>query len=248
MIGRLGTRQAATRIRMAGWLIAVPASLLALVLGLAVPALAATGARTAGATQGPGAARPVAAHALAAPAVAAPAVAADAVAARAVTLRTLVRSVNVRSEPRLSARITGHLGRKGAKVVINCFATGSPVLGNPVWYHLEQPRSGYVTSYYLDSHYDPVAGLGRCGAAGFRRTYRTLVAGLHIRSLATAFATRVTTVRRMGSAVTVTCWIYGQAINGNPVWYRTVAPRSGYVAGQHLNTGRDPAKGVPPCR
>ncbi len=164
------------------------------------------------------------------------------------TLRTLVRGVNVRTAPRLSARVIGHLGRNGSKVVVNCFISGSQVAGNPVWYHIVLPKRGYVTSYYMASHYDPVAGLGVCRTPAFRRTYRTVVPDLHFRALPTAFSRRLATLRRMGTAVTVTCWMYGQSINRDPVWYRTVAPIRGFVTGQHLDTGQDPANGVPRCR
>ncbi len=218
MIGRLLSRLMAMRISTEWRLIAVPAAMLVVLTGVAVPALAGTQAGT-GAGGG----------------------------ARVVTLRTLVRNVNVRSAPRLSARVTGHLGRNGSTVVVNCFISGSQVAGNPIWYHIVRPRRGYVTSYYLASHYDPVAGLGVCSPPGFRRTYRTVVPGLHFRALPTPFSRRLQTLRRMGSAVTVTCWTYGQSIYGDPVWYRTVSPARGYVTGQHLDTGRDPANGVPRC-
>jgi hypothetical protein len=224
MIGRLTARLAAPRAGNARRLSALPAALLLVLLGVAVPALAATAAGTAAGT------------------------AVGTAAARNVTLRTLVRNVNVRTDPRLSARVTGHLGKKGSKVVINCFSTGSQVAGNPVWYHVLRPTRGYVTSYYLSSHYDPVAGLRQCRASGFRRVYWTIVDGLHIRELPTPFSRRLATLGRMGGTVVVTCWTYGQSINGNPVWYRTASPRHGYVAGQHLDTGRDPANGVPRCR
>jgi hypothetical protein len=164
-------------------------------------------------------------------------------------LRTLVRHVHIRTGPSLSDPIEGHLGKAGSKIVVNCYARGSRVAGNPIWYHLVRPREGYITSYYVRTHTDPVQGLLACGAhPAFSRAYRTLVTGMRIRELPSRTARAVTKLGGVGSPVVVNCFTYGQRIRGDRVWYHTVAPVLAYIAGRHLNTGHDPAHGVPRCR
>jgi hypothetical protein len=166
-----------------------------------------------------------------------------------VALKTLVEHVNIRTRPNVHAKITGHITGVGARVVVNCYARGSSVAGNRVWYHLERPREGYITSYYTNSHIDPVHGLLLCGARpGFSRPYHTLVRGVHIRDLPTTTAPIVLTLGAVGTTVIVDCFTYGQSVSGDKVWYHTVAPKLAYTSGQNLNTGQDPASGVPRCR
>lgn len=168
-------------------------------------------------------------------------------AAMAITLTTLEGNIRVRSGPSITAHVTGHISLSGTAVTVECYTYGSRVAGNPVWYRVSRPVSGYVTSYYMDSHYDPAHGMQRCRAPQFRRTYHALVPGVHIRYWPAAFAQRIATLGRVGSRVTVNCYTYGQNILGDRVWYHVVKPKVGYVAGLHLNTGRDPAPGVPRC-
>jgi hypothetical protein len=170
-----------------------------------------------------------------------------------VTLRTLVAGVNVHNTPGPQARRLGRIVRQGTAVVIACYTTGPRVAGNPIWYLLAKPVRGYVTSYYMDSHYDPAAGVTRCAdpradpSPQSGRVYRTLVAGVHIRYWPTAFATRLATIQKMGSRVTVDCYVRGESIGGDDVWYHVTAPVAGFVSGAHLNTGHDPAYGIPAC-
>jgi hypothetical protein len=164
-----------------------------------------------------------------------------------VVLRTLVAGLNVRRTPDIRATVTSHLGKRGTKVTADCWASGSVVAGNPVWYHIASPRKGYVTSYYIDTHRDPYPGLVRCKTPPFRRGYRTLVAGLRIRSGTSSRFRVVSVLGRAGSKVVVDCWTLGENISGDRVWYHLVSPRRGFVAGFHLDTGRDPALGVPHC-
>jgi hypothetical protein len=166
---------------------------------------------------------------------------------RAVTLTTLEGNVRVLSGPAGSAAVIGHIASSGTAVTVDCYVYGSSVAGNPVWYRISRPVSGYVTSYYMDSHYDPVQGVQRCPAPQFTRIYHALVAGVHIRYWPAAYAQRMATLARVGARVTVTCYTHGQDIQGDNVWYHVVKPSAGYVAGLHLNTGRDPAPGVPRC-
>lgn len=163
------------------------------------------------------------------------------------TLRTLVAHLRVRDAPSTRARVAGRIRRKGTRVTINCWAAGTRVRGNPVWYHIDKPRRGYVAAGYIDTHFDPAARVPRCGHAPFRRSYRTLVAGLRIRTGPSAGFRIVGHLGSVGSKLTVSCFTFGESILGDRVWYHTVAPRRGFLAGRHLNTGRDPAPGVPRC-
>ena len=136
---------------------------------------------------------------------------------------------------------------RGARVTVQCYAQGARVAGNPIWYQVSRPLRGYVTSYYINSHDDPASGVARCAVRPFSRTYHTLVAGVHIRYWPTANSTRLATLRRMGSKVTVNCYVQGQKTSGDVVWYHAVRPEAGFVSGSLLNTGHDPAYKVPPC-
>jgi hypothetical protein len=51
----------------------------------------------------------------------------------------------------------------------------------------------------------------------------------------------------VGTRVAVNCYTLGTSVSGDSVWYHLVAPYTGYVAGFYVNTGRDPAAGVPRC-
>jgi hypothetical protein len=169
-------------------------------------------------------------------------------AAGTLTMRTLVRHINVRGGPSVGSRIVGHTGSAGSRVVVSCYAEGTEVAGNPVWYHLAKPVRGYITSYYTDTHTDPVRGLAKCGTKPvFRRYYHTLGKNLHLRALPRTSGTAVAATGGLGSVVTVTCFTYGQKVGGDRVWYRTLTPERGYIAGRHLDTGHDPAPGVPRC-
>ncbi len=91
------------------------------------------------------------------------------------------------------------------------------------------------------------AGVAVIHQAPAGHTYRTLVTGLRIRKAPHTLAPVVDVLGAAGSRVTVNCFAYGSSIFGDPVWYHTVAPRAGFVAGYYLNTGRDPAPGIPHC-
>jgi uncharacterized protein YgiM (DUF1202 family) len=194
----------------------VPAALVALMLGFAVPALARTPAHALPAHRG-----------------------------SAISLRTLVRHVNVRSEPSNHARIVGTISKSGTVVAIACYAMGTSVAGNPVWYRISAPVNGYITSYYTTTHLDPAAGVAKCRS--FSRPYHTVVKGLHVRTRPTTAARITTVLGKVGTKITVNCYSRGQDISGDPIWYHIVTPRAGYVAGLNLDTGYDPAAGVPAC-
>jgi hypothetical protein len=167
--------------------------------------------------------------------------------ARAVELRTLAARVHVRTGPKFSFRVRATIRTRGTALTVSCYVYGSRIAGNTVWYRLSRPVTGYVTSYYMDSHYDPVRGVSRCKTAQFSRNYRIVVRGVHIRFWPSAFAARLATLGRVGSEVAVNCYSYGESIRGDRIWYHITRPVSGFVSGTHLNTGRDPAPGIPAC-
>ena len=106
------------------------------------------------------------------------------------------------------------------------------------------PRAGFAAGYYLNTGRDPAAGVPACAV---RHVYRTLVTGLRIRKAPHTLAAVVDVLGAAGSRVTVNCFAYGSSVFGDSVWYHTVAPRAGFAAGYYLNTGRDPAPGIPHC-
>lgn len=163
-----------------------------------------------------------------------------------VVLTTLVPGLHVRGAPDLHAAILSRLGPRGTKVTVDCWARGSAVAGNPIWYHLASPRHGYSTSHFISGRRDPYPGLVRC-VPGFRRVYRTRIAALRIRSGPGIRFLTLGRTGRAGSEVTVTCWTRGQRIYGDPIWYHLIKPLHGFAAGFYLNTGPDPARGVPHC-
>jgi Domain of unknown function (DUF1906) len=77
--------------------------------------------------------------------------------------------------------------------------------------------------------------------------YKTLVASLRVRSAPRTTAAPVAVLGAAGTRVAVDCWALGNSVFGDSAWYHIVAPYTGYVAGFYLNTGRDPAAGIPRC-
>jgi hypothetical protein len=77
--------------------------------------------------------------------------------------------------------------------------------------------------------------------------YSTLAHGLHVRKRPTTAATAVAVLGPAGTEVVVNCFALGGSVFGDSVWYHITKPLSGFVAGFYLDTGRDPAPGVPAC-
>jgi hypothetical protein len=228
MIDLRAARSAAGRIR-ARWLLAAIAPLMAAAVGVAAPASAAAGGHAGSAA----AARPAAVR---------PATVAG------VNLRTLVPHVPVHSRAMTKSRIVGVIKTRGARVTVACYVRGVPTAGNPIWYLLSWPVAGYVTAFYLNSHSDPAFGIGRCGAKPhFSRVYHTLVGHLPVRVGPWSYLRAVGYLGGFGSAVRINCYAYGQRVDRDAVWYHASWPHPGWVAGFYLDTGRDPAPGVPVC-
>jgi hypothetical protein len=93
------------------------------------------------------------------------------------------------------------------------------------------------------------AAAGGAAAHAQARThvYQTLVSGLAVRAAATATSMKRAVLGAAGTEVRVACFAVGQSVNGDNVWYRITAPRTGVVVGFYLNTGSDPALGIPRC-
>jgi Rv2525c-like, glycoside hydrolase-like domain len=79
------------------------------------------------------------------------------------------------------------------------------------------------------------------------RTYRAVVPGLLVRNAPHASAAIADVLGAVGSRVAVNCYTLGSSVSGDSVWYHLVAPHAGYAAGFYLNTGHDPAHGIPQC-
>ena len=78
------------------------------------------------------------------------------------TYKTVVASLLVRSAPRTSAAIVDTLGGAGSRVAVNCYALGSSVSRDRVWYHLVAPHPGYAAGFYLNTGGDPAHGIPQC--------------------------------------------------------------------------------------
>jgi hypothetical protein len=160
------------------------------------------------------------------------------------TYRALVTGLRIRKAPHTAAPVVHVLGAAGSRVTVNCFAYGSSIFGDAVWYHTVAPRAGFVAGYYLNTGRDPAAGMPACAV---RRVYRTVVTGLLVRNGPHTSAKVVDELGGPGSPVTVTCFATGTSVHGDNIWYRIVVPHAGFVAGFYLNTGSDPAAGIPRC-
>jgi uncharacterized protein YraI len=85
-----------------------------------------------------------------------------------------------------------------------------------------------------------LAALSACNA--------TTTAGLHVRSAPNTSSPSVTTIATSGAPVTVTCYVYGQSVRGNRVWYRVSNPGTGYVSGYYVtNRTAGSTTQVPHC-
>lgn len=45
---------------------------------------------------------------------------------------------------------------------MECWARGSSVFGDKIWYVIVTPRAGFVAGYFLSTGRDPAAGIHRC--------------------------------------------------------------------------------------
>lgn len=159
---------------------------------------------------------------------------------------TLAKGLRVRRAPSTSAKVLVRLGPKGTKVTVNCWVRGTSVFGDHIWYFIVAPHTGFVAGFYLNTGRDPAKAVPAC-AVHPRHIYRTLAAGLRVRTAPNTSAKVLVRLGPKGTRVRVHCWSGGSSVFGDHIWYRIVAPDHGFVSGFYLNTGPDPAPGIARC-
>ncbi len=75
---------------------------------------------------------------------------------------TSVSGLNVRAEPTTASPVVASIDRVETGVGIDCFVYGEQIHGDPVWYRIDRPHSGYVTNYYVDTDGEGLAGVPSC--------------------------------------------------------------------------------------
>jgi|SRR5882757_3223988 len=155
---------------------------------------------------------------------------------------TTATGVHVRAKATTASTSVATLGAAGSSVTVGCWAPGQSVVGDTVWYATFGPARGYVSGYYLDTGRDPATGIPRCTTS-----FKTTVTGLHVRTQPTSDSSTVKVLGAAGSPVTLSCWVSGQTVQGDAIWYRLAKPAVGYAAAYYVNTGRDPAAGIAHC-
>jgi len=163
------------------------------------------------------------------------------------SIATLFATVRVFTSASSRGGVRGKLAGPGVRVSVTCWTTGAFHADVPIWYEVSAPVAGYVSAFNLAAHYAPAAGVPHCVAPVFKDTFYALEQNLRIRTAPSTAATITGHLVSIGSRVKVTCYVTGSAVFDDPVWYHAVSPASGFVAGRMLNTGGDPAPGVPRC-
>lgn len=163
------------------------------------------------------------------------------------TLQTLFGHVQVFASASTQAPMSGQLGSGGTGVSVTCWTTGIDYSGDPVWYQISAPRSGYVAAFNMAAHYSPAVGVPHCSAPSFSTVFNSLEVNLRIRTAPTTAAAIAGYLVNVGSNATINCYVTGTLIYGDAIWYHVVSPVVGYVTGRFLNSGGDPAPGIPRC-
>jgi hypothetical protein len=157
--------------------------------------------------------------------------------------RTTINNLHVRTKPSTSATVVAVLKKAGTKVTVNCWARGTRVFGDPIWYHITKPHAGFVAGFYLNTGADPAAGIPNCN----NRVFSTTISNLHVRTTPHVKAAVVAILTKAGTLVRVNCWTRGSSVFHDNVWYHITKPHAGFVAGFYINTGPDPRPGIPHC-
>jgi hypothetical protein len=76
--------------------------------------------------------------------------------------RTTISGLHIHSGPSMSSPANGTLGPAGSAVDVRCWTRGEAVHGHTVWYRVSRPSAGYVTSYFVDTGGDAMAGTPAC--------------------------------------------------------------------------------------
>lgn len=162
-------------------------------------------------------------------------------------MRTLFASVRVFAAASRHSALNGTVHGAAKRVSVMCWTSGAYYKDTPIWYEISAPTAGYVSSFSLVAHFAPAVGLPHCLSPAFREGFNTLVARLRIRSAPSTSASITAHLGHLGSRVKLNCYVRGTAVLQDRIWYHVIAPRAGYVSGRLLNTGGDPAPGVPRC-
>ena len=162
-------------------------------------------------------------------------------------MRTLFSAVRVFTAATGRATLSGTVRGTGTAVSALCWTSGAYYKDTPIWYEISAPAAGYVSAFSMNAHYAPAVGLPHCPSPVFRASFNALEANLRIRTGPSIGAAITGYLGAVGSRVKIDCYVAGTHVFGDPIWYHAVAPRAGYVSGRLLNTGGDPAPGVPRC-
>jgi len=163
------------------------------------------------------------------------------------SLQTLLSGVKVFASATTRAATTGQLGSGGTTVSVDCWTTGIDYNADPIWYQISAPVTGYVAAFDIAAHFAPAAHIPHCLSPAFSEIFNSLEANLRIRTGPTTSAPIAGYLTSIGSKVIIDCYVTGGLIFSDPIWYHAVSPAVGYVTGRLLNTGNDPAPGVPRC-
>jgi len=163
------------------------------------------------------------------------------------SLTTLFGSVRVFTSASYHAAVKGKMTGHGTRVNVLCWTTGAFYKDTPVWYEISSPFSGYVSAFSMNAHYSPAVGVPHCLSPAFREQFNALEPNLRIRKSPAITAPVLGRLAGLGSKIKIDCYVKGTPVLQDPFWYHAVAPVHGYVTGRLLNTGGDPAPGVPRC-
>lgn len=167
--------------------------------------------------------------------------------ASARSMPTLFSMIRIYAAADMHGKVQGKISSAGTAVGVTCWTTGTSYKDNSIWYQVSAPIAGYVPAFNLAAHFSPAARVPHCLVPSFKFRYYSLEASLHIRTSPSISASVSGVLGNMGSRVVINCFTAGTPVFGDPVWYRAQSPATGYVSGRLLNTGGDPAPGVPRC-
>ena len=163
------------------------------------------------------------------------------------SMQTLFGTVRVFNAADTHGQVKGKLTGTGTGVSVACWTSGADYKGLSIWYQVTAPVAGYIPAFNLAAHFSPAKGVPHCLVPSFTASYYSLEVNLRIRTSPSVTADISGYLTDVGSKVVVSCFVKGSLIFGDPVWYHALKPAVGYVSGRLLNTGGDPAPGVPRC-
>jgi uncharacterized protein YraI len=181
--------------------------------------------------------------ALMAPAAAA---AAPGVTPASAVIETTHADVTVHRLPDIYSTRLSTIVASGTRITINCWAHGSVVDRNILWYHITSPvaHQGYVAAALTSAPTRVPDTVTRCPL--WERTYRTTGGDVFVRTGPGTQHPMIHRIERAGTDVTIICWAQGTPFR-NEGWYLILSPFDGYVAGAYLNTPQTRVPGSPDC-